>query len=394
MNRHMNLDLGRRPVRQAAGGARRWRLVRVLAAIASLALVTSGSPVLASGPDSPPAAGDARPAFGDVSVFASAPAPGHPFGIAVDDDRIYVSTSAGDFFADPANGGHRNSDGERVFAYDEEGNLVSTTVIPTMPNATMGLFGVALDGNSGPRHTLYVADMNGRILRVDLGRHPAAPEVFSQVPASTGLAGDWMKSMWNDLVFDKAGNLYVPDDKPRIWRVAPDGTASIWFTDPRLTGAFGFAGGPLGGRIDPTGQWLYFSVTVSAQFPLEAVIYRVRLVDHPTAADLEIVHVFPLVPGQDLPQASGIAFARSGNLYVSLLGPNQIAVLDPAGTEIARISSPLFHSPWGLAFDGKFLLVTNADLEPGDNPAAWKIFKVFVGETGLPLNRPRTSPGD
>jgi hypothetical protein len=27
------------------------------------------------------------------------PYPGHPFGIAVDDDRVYVSTSAGDFFA-------------------------------------------------------------------------------------------------------------------------------------------------------------------------------------------------------------------------------------------------------------------------------------------------------
>ena len=128
--------------------------------------------------------------------------------------------------------------------------------------------------------------MNGRILRLDLGAHPAAPEVFSQVPVSTGLAGDWMKSMWNDLVFDKAGNLYVPDDKPRIWRVGPDGTASIWFTDPRLTGFFGFAGGPLGGRIDPTGTWLYVSITVSAEFPLESTIYRVRLVDHPTAADL------------------------------------------------------------------------------------------------------------
>jgi hypothetical protein len=49
------------------------------------------------------------------------------------------------------------------------------------------------------------------------------------------------------------------------------------------------------------------------------------------------------VPGQDLPQASGIAFARSRNLYVSLLGPNQIAALDPAGTEIGRISSPFFR---------------------------------------------------
>ena len=104
-----------------------------------------------------------------------------------------------------------------------------------------------------------------------------------------------------------------------------------------------------------------------------------------------MVHRFPTVEGQAPPQATGIAFAKSGNLYVSLLGPNQVAVLDPAGNEIGRISSPLFHSPWGLAFVGKSLLVTNGDLEPADNPDAWKIFKVFVGETGLPLNRPRSS---
>ena len=373
---------------QSVAAGRRRRHGRTTARIATIAaavvLALGGTPALAV--TAAPAATDA------VSVFASAPFPGHPFGIAVDAGRIYVSTSAGDFFADPANGGHKNSDGERIFTYDPAGNLIGTTSIATMPNATMGLWGVALDGNPPPAHKLYVADMNGRILRVDLGPHPTAPEVFSQVPLNSGLSGDWMKSMWNDLVFDPAGNLYVTDDKPRIWRVSPDGAASIWFTDPRLTGAFGFAGGPLAGRIDPTGQWLYFSVTVSAQFPFAGAIYRVRLVDHPGAADLEVVHVFPVVAGQELPQPSGIAFASSGNLYVSLLGPNQIALLDPAGSEIRRISSPLFHSPWGLAFMGNSLLVTNGDLEPGDNPAAWKIFKVSVGEMGLPLNRPRTFP--
>ncbi len=327
----------------------------------------------------------ARSAIGDVSVFASVPAPGHPFGIAVDDNRVYVSTSAGDFFAP-----HLNNDDERVYTYDEDGQLISTTRIDTAANSDMGLFGLALDGNEGRAHKLYVADMNGRVLRLDLGQHPAPPEVFSQVPPPLSDDG-WMAAMWNDLVFDRLGNLYVPDDKPRIWRVSPDGTPSIWFTDPRLTGYFGFAGGPLGGRIDPTGTWLYFSITVSAEFPLEAVIYRVRLVDHPTASDLELVHRFPFDPSQAPPQATGLAFAKSGNLYVSLLGPNQIAVLDPAGNEIRRISSPLFHSPWGLAFVGKSLLVTNGDLEPADNPDAWKVFKVYVGETGLPLNRPRTA---
>jgi sugar lactone lactonase YvrE len=376
-----DINTGRGGRHMPAAGKRRgyWGLAgRLVGALTAVALGSGISPAFAS-------TALARPAFGDVTIFASAPAPGHPFGVAVDDDRVYVSTSAGDFFAP-----HLNSDDERVFTYDGDGTLIGMTVIDTAPNSDMGLFGLALDGNPKPTHKLFVADMNGRILRLDLSQHPVAPEVFSQVPPPLS-DGGWMSAMWNDLVFDRAGNLYVPDDKPRIWRVSPDGTPSIWFTDSRLTGYFGFAGGPLGGRIDPTGRWLYFSVTVSAEFPLEAVIYRVRLVDHPAASDLEVVHRFPTVEGQAPPQATGIAFAKSGNLYVSLLGPNQVAVLDPAGSEIARISSPLFHSPWGLAFVGKSLLVTNGDLEPGDHPDAWKIFKVFVGETGLPLNRPRTS---
>lgn len=331
----------------------------------------------------------AGPRIGEPRVFASAPAPGHPFGIAVGDGRVYVTTSAGDFFADPANGGHRNSDGERVFTYDLAGHLVDTVSIATMPDATMGLWGIALDGNPGPRHAAYVADMNGRILRVPVGTGTGAPTVFSSVPVDTGFAGDWMLSMWNDLAFDKAGNLYVPDDKPRIWRVSPDGTARIWFTDPSIAGFFGFAGGPIGGRIDPSGQWLYFSITVSAAYPLEGAIYRIRLVDHPTIDDLQLVHRFPVVPDQELPQPSGIAFDADGNLYVSLLGPNQVAILGPSGDEIGRISSPLFHSPWGLAFTGNTLLVTNGDLEPGDNPAAWTIVSVPVRERGLPLVRPR-----
>ena len=307
----------------------------------------------------------------------------------MDRDRIYVSTSAGDFFADPATGGHLNSDGERVFAYDRSGKLVQTTIIATRPNADMGLFGLALDGNPKPNHQLYVADMNGRILRLSLDQKNPNPEQFSQPPSQ--LAGGWMVTMWNDLVFDRAGNLFMTDDKPRLWKVTPDGQASIWFEDPRLTGLFGFAGGPLGGRIDPSGKFFYFTITASATFPGEAVVYRLPLVDHPSASDLQLVHRFPVVPGQALPQASGLAFAESGNLYVGLIGTDQIAVLDLSGSEIRRISSPLFHSPWGIAFLGQSLLVTNADIQPSEIPDHWTVLKVFVGESGLPLNRPRTS---
>ncbi|TMD03608.1 MAG: hypothetical protein E6J01_16045 [Chloroflexi bacterium] len=355
---------------------------RLVAALGVLALCQGLTPAFAR--ETP--AG--RPAIGDTTVFASVPAPGHPFGVAVDRNRIYISTSAGDFFASPATGGHLNSDGERVFAFDKSGNLVSTTSIATMPNSDMGLFGLALDGNPTPTHQLYIADMNGRILRLGLDRDASAPAVFAQTPPPFN-AGGWHTSMWNDLVFDRPGNLFMTDDKPRLWRVTPDGRPSVWFQDPRLLGFFGFAGGPLGGRIDPSGRFLYFSITISAAFPGEAVVYRLPLVDHPSAADLEVVHRFPVVPGQPLPQATGLAFAESGNLYVSLIGTNQIAVLDPSGNEVRRISSPLFDSPWGLAFMGESLLVTNADIQPVESPDRWKVLKVFVGEAGLALNRPR-----
>jgi sugar lactone lactonase YvrE len=371
-------------MRRGAQRMRRWSAS--LGLIALLATMTAGGhidPALASG-----TAG--HPAIGDTTVFATVPAPGHPFGVAVDTNRVYISTSAGDFFADPATGGHLNSDGERVFAYDTKGNLMTTTRIATSANANMGLFGLALDGNPTRDHQLYVADMNGRILRLPLGQHSATPALFAQAP----IPGGWMATMWNDLVFDRKGNLFMTDDKPRIWRVTPDGHASIWFEDPRITGYFGFAGGPLGGRIDPSGKFFYFTITISAAFPGEAVVYRLPLVDHPSASDLQLVHRFPVVTGQQLPQAAGLAFASSGNMYVSLIGTNQIAVLDPSGTELRRISSPLFDSPWGLAFMGQSLLVTNADIQPVESPDHWKVLKVFVGESGLPLNMPRTSGDD
>jgi hypothetical protein len=43
---------------------------------------------------------------------------------------------------------------------------------------------------------------------------------------------------------------------------------------------------------------------------------------------------------------------------------------------------------------GQSLLVTNADIQPLTIPDHWKVLKVFVGESGLPLNRPRTSGED
>ena len=57
-------------------------------------------------------------------------------------------------------------------------------------------------------------------------------------------------------------------------------------------------------------------------------------------------------------------------------------------------TSPLFDSPWGLAFLGDSLLVSNADINPVESPNRWIISKIFVGEPGLTLNRPMTDSDD
>src|SRR6266849_6796734 len=76
--------------------------VRIALPLAAYALVLGFGPVLASDRD--------QRSIGDTSIFATMPRPGHPFGIAVDTDRVYVSPSRGDFFAQQP-----NSLGERVF---------------------------------------------------------------------------------------------------------------------------------------------------------------------------------------------------------------------------------------------------------------------------------------
>src|SRR2546428_13619562 len=109
--------------------------LRTIAVVGAMAFVPAITPALASE--------SAHPAVGDISVFATVPAPGHPFGVAFDKNRIYISTSAGDFFASPLTGGQLNSDGERVFAYDTRGNPVQRTSIATKPLCHKRLFGLA-----------------------------------------------------------------------------------------------------------------------------------------------------------------------------------------------------------------------------------------------------------
>lgn len=335
---------------------RRFGLITVVALLA----VAVNAPATASAPK--------------VTVFAKVPDPGHPFGIGVAHGRVYVTTSAG-------LPNHVNTKGERVFTYTRSGRLVSTARVDIAPVSNMGLFGVAFDGS----RRMYVADMNGRILRYALTPNPTKPKAWAQATPPWEQMG-WYGSMWNDIAFDRRGNAYVTDDKPRIWRVTPDGKVSIWFEDPQLVGVGVLILGPFGARIGPD-EKLYFTVTKSQYSDGlgEGIVFRLPLKDKPDASDLEVYHRFPASPNLDL---HGLAFGRSGRLYLAINDTHEIAVLAPrTGKEERRIRSPLFHNPFGLAFLGDSLLVANSDFG-GDDPANWTIAKVAVGEPGLALHEP------
>jgi sugar lactone lactonase YvrE len=104
-----------------------------------------------------------------------------------------------------------------------------------------------------------------------------------------------------------------------------------------------------------------------------------------------VFHTFTPGAGPD-----GIAFGKSGNLYVALAGYSQISVLAPNGSEQARYSGPAQNPsnpgnnplPWAnpanIAFDKKArtVLVTNhASLTGLPDPSPlFAVFDVYVND--------------
>lgn len=324
-----------------------------------------------------------------VTTFAKVPEPGHPFGVLPAGEVVYVTTSGGN----PTTG---NTEGEKLLTYDRRGRLLSTKpVTPARP--TMGLWDLARDAEG----RLYVGDMNGRVLRFRVSDGELTDgEVYASSPPPYSL-GAWYTSMWMGFEFDREGNLYVSDSQiAAIWRIPPNGEPEIYFQDARLAGSP--LGGPSGAAIGPDGK-LYITVIGSA-LPgnlNDGIVYRLRLSERPSAADLETFHVFRAGGGggslagpieRPFPGPMDLAFGRSGRAYVTLGYGYQIAVLSPDGEELRRISSPLFATPAGLAFAGRSLLVANSDFAPAE-PDLWRILKVGVGERGMPPIRPSLGGG-
>ena len=131
----------------------------------------------------------------------------------------------------------------------------------------------------------------------------------------------------NDLAFDKKGFLYVTDSfQATIWRVPPGGGApQVWFQNAAIDGPFG----PNGVRVDKKSDKLYFTVTFDGAGV--GYVYTLPLIDHPALSDLKVFHQYN---GADTGSGpDGIAFGKSGNLYVALAGAAAVRPRDARGAE-------------------------------------------------------------
>jgi len=318
--------------------------------------------------------------LGASTVVAPVPFPGYPEGIAVRGNRFYVAGSAA--LGQPLGSAYVN-------AYDiGTGALAAVYPITiTNPFAGMSAGSCVAFGADG---ALYAIEPFIGIIRMSLN-----PKNEQSVYSAFTPAGP---TLLNDLAFDANGNLYVTDSfAATIYRIPPGGGApSVWFHDARLAGDPRVPFGVNGIRINKDDGKVYVTVTAE-NGTLDGVIYRLPVVDSPAPSDLEEFHRYPFVFGfpPTLPGPDGIAFGRSGKLYVCLAGTSQISVLRPDSSEEARYSGPAANpggaTPWAnpanIAFDTqtRSLLVTNhASLVPFD-PSLFVVFDVFVDDKGSPL---------
>lgn len=379
--------------------------------LAAVLLSTGVGPAIASAESS-------RLSVGPIQTLAHVPYPGNPGAVAIDGDTMWVDSSSAN--------SDRPFDGfSAVFAYDlRTGHLLSRSpnpiIVPKLPVAIMGLAGIALDA----RGRMYVADMNGQVLRIDPKTN--ATTTYATVPTSTSTS---LTSMPTFDVFGPDGSLYVGDaGAPVIWRVpAGGGAAQPWFVDPRLEGV-SYGASVDGVAIDPSGRELYFATGPEANIS----IYRLPLA-HPDAAHLQLFHTYRLPPAlctenathvtdpngplaltgclaTNSAGAGGIVFGESGRLYVSLLAVSQLSILSPRGDELLRFPDPQqnmqlanpVNAPFNLALDdsGRLLIAQLGDSTfgygPGHQPPpgglpdsnSWAVLAVEVHDTPATLFRP------
>ena len=252
-------------------------------------------------------------------------------------------------------------------------------------------------------------DGNGRlyVLNTQLGIYRLTPETGTQqsyanpfpdlkpcvpllVPPPCSPTVADTPALPNDIAFDEAGNAYVTDAmQATIWRVATGGgSPQIWFQDSRLASPYI---GVNGLRLNPARTLAY--ITVTTDLLGQSFVYTLPLKAKPAAGDLKVFHRFALGSMPD-----GIAFGRSGLLYVAIATPGAsgVSILNPSGQEVARLSNPTlspfapYDSPANITFNGEgsILLSNHAFVTGVVNPGQFAVVDAFVDDKESPLAKP------
>lgn len=354
-----------------------------LSLLALLASVFSESPAQAS-----------KPVKGSLETLASVSAtPGFPEGIAIDQQRVFVSGPAvfGTAGTGPSvvNVFHKNT-GALLDTIEIQGEDLSQE---------HALVGMAM----GDDHALYALSTQLGVVRIQRhGNHYGQSIYASPLPdlptCGAALPGEAcsptsldLPPTPNDIAFDGEGNAYITDSsQATIFRVSPGAEPEIWLQsalfDPPSPPLPSFS---LNGvRLSPERDFLYAAVTFfGAGFPMGGIV-RVPLVDDPVESDIQMICPY------FFEAPDGIAFDEEGRLYVALAGSNQISVLAPDGSEEARYGTPAgasipLDAPANIAFDDskKSILITNHALFSAD-ASHFAVLRMYVGEKGDRLERP------
>ncbi len=216
-------------------------------------------------------------------------------------------------------------------------------------------------------------DADGNVVGCDFGR----AELVRVTP--TGEVDSYSKGtnerpmrVPNFAAFDDIGNLYVTDsgqwrgDDGLIFRIARDGTTSVWAEDAR--------GFPNGCCLTAEGDALLVVETT------ERRIVRFPILPDGSAGTMDKVVQLP----ESLPD--GIALSVDGTMFVGCYRPDRIWAIPPGGQPEILAEDPdgvRFNQPVGIAFIGPEL-----DRLCVSNLGGWSLVAGNVGVTGLPLRYP------
>ena len=341
-----------------------------------------------------------QPQIGSGSVLATISAEAHrcagtegcnggfPEGVAVAKNRVYV--------AGPATFGTIGKGPSLVTVLDQkDGHLITEIEIEGEDTSQEhALSGITVDGDDN----IYAVSTQLGVVRIERhGNHYTQSSYSTPLPdLPTCGAGASpcsptpvdLPPITNEMAFDEDGYLYVTDSlQATIFRIEPGGGApEAWFSSPLLAGNLSapLPFGANGIKVSPDRDFVYVVETFDPNDLFSGHIYRIPLVEQPDPEDIETFATFGNFTVPD-----SLVFGRSGNLYVSLAGSSQIAVLDEDGAEIRRISGPVgspiaLDGPATMAFDdaSKSLLVANHAIF-GD-PSDFAVLKIYVGEKGDP----------